>query len=72
MQTSPATVTEIHEALSKRMNLDASRKTIERDIFEMSDLNLVSVITGVPSKYTLNKATEIELVLKVEEIQTIL
>jgi hypothetical protein len=72
MQASSVTVTEIHEALSKRMHLDVSRKTIERDMIEMFEMKLVSVISGVPSKYSLNKPTDIELFLKVEEIETIL
>ena len=72
MQASPVTVTEIHEALSKRMHLDVSRKTIERDMIEMMELKIVSVISGVPSKYSLNKPTDIELILKVEEIQFLL
>ena len=65
-------MTEIHEALSLRMNLDISRKTVERDIIEMVDNQLVLVSLGIPSKYTLNKGTEIDLSLKVEEIQAIL
>ena len=72
MQASPVTVTEIHEALSKRMHLDVSRKTIERDMIEMFEMKLVSVISGVPSKYSLNKPTDIELILKVEEIRILL
>ena len=72
MQANPVTVTEIHEALSKRMHLDVSRKTIERDMIEMFEMKTVSVITGVPSKYSLNKPTDIELILKVEEIRFIL
>ena len=72
MQSEPVTVTEIHEALSLRMNLDISRKTIERDIIEMVENQLVLAFVGVPSKFTLNKTAEIELSLKVEEIQSIL
>lgn len=72
MQSEPVTVTEIHEALSLRMNLDISRKTVERDIIEMVDNQLVLASQGIPSKYTLNKTTEIELSLKIEEIQSIL
>ena len=72
MQASPVTVTEIHEALSKRMHLDVSRKTIERDMIEMFEMKLVSVFSGVPSKYSLNKPTDIELILKVEEIRILL
>ena len=72
MQSEPVTVTEIHEALSLRMNLDISRKTVERDIIEMVENQLVLAFVGVPSKFTLNKTAEIELSLKVEEIQAIL
>ena len=72
MQSEPVTVTEIHEALSLRMNLDISRKTVERDIMEMVENQLVLAFVGVPSKFTLNKTAEIELSLKVEEIQAIL
>ena len=72
MQSEPVTVTEIHEALSLRMNLDISRKTIERDIIEMVENQIVLASLGVPSKYTINKTAEIELSLKVEEIQAIL
>jgi DeoR/GlpR family transcriptional regulator of sugar metabolism len=72
IQSSAVSVTEIYEALLKRMHLKVSRKTIERDMVEMTDLKLVSVVIGVPTRFTLNKPTEIELCLKVEEIQFIL
>lgn len=72
LQSGPMTVTEIHEALSKRMHLDISRKTIERDMIEMLEAKTVSVISGVPSKYILDKPNEIEICLKVGEIDLIL
>src|SRR3989344_1396663 len=72
MQASPVTVTEIYEALSKRMHMDISRKTIERDMFELSENFAVSVQVGVPSRYLLNMPNEIEVILKMEEIETIL
>lgn len=72
MQAGPVTVTEIHEALSKRMHMDVSRKTIERDMFELTEKGIVAAHAGVPSKYVLNKPTEIQIVLKVEEIESIL
>ncbi len=72
IQSSPVTVTEIFDALKKRMNLDVSRKTIERDMFEMAELNSVSVISGIPSKYSLNKPTEVEIQLRIEEVRFIL
>lgn len=72
MQNGPVTVTEIHEALAKRMHLDVSRKTIERDMIEMHEARTVSMISGVPSRYSLSKPSEIELILRVEEIEIIL
>jgi len=72
MQSVPVTVTEIHDALVNRMNLDVSRKTIERDMIEMGETKTVSVTPGVPSIYVINKPTEVEIVLKIEEIEIIL
>lgn len=72
MQPKSSTVSEIHEALSKRMHLAVSRKTIERDIIEMADNNNVQVISGTPARYLLCMPTEIEVCLKVEEIRVIL
>ena len=71
MQSSPVTVSDIHEALSKRMHLDVSRKTIERDMLEMEEMGMISIIPGIPAKYFLNKATEVDVRLKVEEVQAI-
>jgi hypothetical protein len=34
-QTRPVTVSEIHEAITNRLGLEISRKTIERDILDM-------------------------------------
>jgi DeoR/GlpR family transcriptional regulator of sugar metabolism len=72
MQSGPSTITEIYEALSKRMHLDISRKTIERDLIELEGLNCLSVEDGTPSKYSLKRPIEIEIVLRVEEVQEIL
>ena len=72
VQSVSVTVTEIHDALSKRMHLEVSRKTIERDMIEMVEMKSVSVISGIPSKYTLNKPNEIEITLTIEEIDEIL
>lgn len=72
MQTSPMTVTEIHEALSKRFHLDVSRKTIERDMVQMIEMGCLTITPGVPAKYTLNKPNEVEVVLKLEKIRLIL
>lgn len=72
MQSSPVTVTEIHQALTKRMHLDISRKTIERDMADLLEKNDVTVTWGTPSSYLLNKPQEIEILLKREEIESIL
>lgn len=71
MQSSPVTVSDIHEALTNRMHLDVSRKTVERDMIEMEEMDLISIIPGIPAKYYLNKAIEVDIRLKVEEVQAI-
>lgn len=72
LQSSPVSVSEIHEALSKRMHLDISRKTIERDMSELIDGKSVSVLNGVPSKYILNKESSFEVTLNEDEIRMVL
>ncbi len=72
MQSGPVSVTEIHEALTKRVNLDVSRKTIERDMIELTEIGAVSVHPGIPVRFYLNKPIEIEISLRVEEVQHIL
>ena len=72
LQSSPVSVSEIHEALSKRMHLEISRKTIERDMSELIDGITVTVHKGVPSKYVLNKETGFEITLNEDEIRTAL
>jgi predicted transcriptional regulator len=71
-QSSPSTVTEIHEALNKRLNLDISRKTVERHIIELTEQGVVACQRGVPSKYFLTKPSEVEVVLQISEINVIL
>ena len=72
IQSSSVTITEIHDALSRRMHLKISRKTIERDVVEMTESQIISVTIGVPSRYILNRPTEVEIILKIEEIKYIL
>jgi predicted DNA-binding transcriptional regulator YafY len=72
MQGCPVTISEIHEALLKRIHLDVSRKTVERDMIEMEDMGMISIIPGIPAKYYLNKAIEVDIRLKVEEVQAII
>ena len=72
MQSASVTVTEIHEALTKRMGLRVSRKTIERDMAELVDRSNVAFIHGVPAKFVLNKTDEITIRLKPEELKYIL
>jgi hypothetical protein len=71
-QSEAATVSEIHEALVKRMGFDISRKTIERDIMDMVDEGMLGVFNGMPTRYLLTKPIEVELALKVEEINLLL
>lgn len=72
MQSSPVSVTEIHEALTKRVNIEVSRKTIERDMIELTENKAVNFQPGVPVRYFLNKPIEVEMSLTVEEVQRIL
>ncbi len=71
-QSGAVTVSEIHEALVKRIGLDVSRKTIERDIIEMLEAGLICIFPGMPKRYQLIKSTEVDLTLKVEEITLLL
>jgi predicted DNA-binding transcriptional regulator YafY len=72
LQSGGVTVSEIHEAMVKRMDLDISRKTIERDIIEMVEDGCLGLLSGLPSRYQLIKPVEVELTLKVEEINLLL
>ena len=71
-QSGAVTVSEIHEALVKRIGLDISRKTIERDIIDMVEEGLVGLLPGMPMRYQLIKPAEVDLALKVEEITLLL
>ncbi len=57
MQSSFVTVSEIHEALTKRMGVVVCRKTVERDMIEMVELGLVSQSPGIPARFTYNQAS---------------
>ena len=72
LQSTPSTVTEVHEALSKRFSLDISRKTVERDMLDFVDQGVVACHPGVPARFSLNKPTEVEFILTIEEITLIL
>jgi DeoR/GlpR family transcriptional regulator of sugar metabolism len=72
LQSSPQTISEIHEAMNKRLGLDISRKTIERDICELMEEGLLLVKEGIPSKYSPSHPLEFEVLLKLEEINHIL
>ena len=71
-QSGAVTVSEIHEALVKRIGLNVSRKTIERDIVDMVEAGLVCLFPGMPMRYQLIKLTEVDLTLQVEEISLLL
>lgn len=72
MQTSPVTITEIFEALNYRLQVKVSRKTIERDMIELSDAETVSSIPGTPTRFVLNRPVTVEVSLKVEELSLLL
>jgi hypothetical protein len=72
LQSAPVSLTEIHEALVRRMHLEVSRKTIERDILEMQERGAVLAIQGVPSRFMLQKGAEIEITLNLDEINYLL
>lgn len=71
-QSGAVTVSEIHEALVKRIGLDISRKTIERDIIDMVEEGLVGLSPGMPMRFQLIKPAEVDIALKVEEITLLL
>ena len=72
LQSGPLSISEIHEGLSKRLGIEISRKTVERDLLEMSEAQIVTMTHGVPSRFSLNAPFQIELVLTVEEVKSIL
>ena len=72
MQSTSVTVTEIHEALTKRLSLRVSRKTIERDMVELMDTKCVSSVQGMPARYVLNKIDEILIRFRPDELKYIL
>jgi hypothetical protein len=71
-QSRGVTVSEIHEAMVKRMGLNISRKSIERDIIDMVDEGHLDLLNGMPSRYKLIKPHEVDLSLKVEELTLLL
>ena len=72
MQSSAASVTEVHEALVKRLNLKISRKTVERDLVELEESEVVFMESKYPSRYWLKKSSELELKLNVEDVNSII
>jgi hypothetical protein len=71
-QTGPVTVSEIHEALSNRMGLDVSRKTIERDVLDMELSGVLLIHPGTPARFELMGPSEIEISLKVGELRELI
>ena len=72
LQSGPLSISEIHDGLCKRLGIEISRKTVERDLVEMLEAQIVTITHGVPSRFSLNSPTQIELVLTVEEVKSIL
>ncbi len=71
-QSSAVSVTEIHDAMTKRIHLDISRKTIERDTLEMVENGELTIERVGPNKFLLNKPFEVDLKLRVDDIKLIL
>ena len=71
-QADPKSITDVYEALVRRLGEDVSRKTIERDLDEMIEARVVSLMPGVPSRFMLVAGVEIELTLSLKELEHIL
>jgi predicted DNA-binding transcriptional regulator YafY len=71
-QSDPQTITEVYEALINRLGESVSRKTVERDLDELIESRVVILMPGLPAKYQLTEADQLEITLKVEEIKTII
>ena len=65
-------MTEVYEALVKRLGEDVSRKTIERDIDELVEARFLIVMPGLPARYQLSEIEEIEVMLSIGEIKIII
>ena len=72
LQSSALTVSEIHDALTTRINLKVSRKTIERDMDEMIELNLILLSSNNPARFVYTEDSEFDINLKKHELQMIL
>ena len=72
LQSGPQTITEVYEALVKRLGEEVSRKTIERDLDELIETRVVSLMPGIPARFTLVSGLEIELTLSLKELEHIL
>lgn len=71
-QSYPQSISEIHDALIRRLGVDVSRKTIERDVLEMEEDRKLKPWPGNPTKYSLLGQPEIEIPLTTDEIQILL
>ena len=72
LQSSPQSITQIHEALVRRLGLEISRKTIERDIDDLLEAGRLTILEGSPAKYSLAGAQDIDITLRVDEINTLI
>jgi hypothetical protein len=71
-QAHPSSITEIHEALIGRAGQRISRRTIERDLYELEAEDEIVVIGGIPVRFKLRVREEVQLRLRREEIELIL
>jgi predicted DNA-binding transcriptional regulator YafY len=65
-------VTEIYQALFKIPGEDVSRKTIERDMDELVESQIVISIPGLPTRYQISDTDQIEISLTPDEIKQII
>jgi predicted DNA-binding transcriptional regulator YafY len=72
LQSNPSTITEIHEALTRRQGLEVSRKTVERDLDELVEAKVVMFTPGLPTRYTLRPIEEVEIILTIEEVRKLI
>ena len=64
----PKTVNGVYEELKTSYNLDISRKTIERDLFEMVGEEVLKITKDFPCHFALGKNDHYELILTNEEL----
>jgi hypothetical protein len=62
-----ATISQVHEIMTIQGD-KISRKTIERDMFELVEEKIISQIEGNPIKFQLLENYEVEVVLTIQDL----